>query len=204
MMSEPLPSGWHSAPSEARRWIRALLLVHLLSPRGSSCFSCYCPSLSFRLFHHHRHLLLRLFHFILFRSPPHSFSYRAAASPVLRTATRANIHHGVVTGPRSHGGWILGAVSRSPGIITGPPWGFNRPEVRHQRCTCSPLTILAQPALLCSYGFLRRALCHSLSAALIIVNADDWKNRKNQGSMDGGARLVVIDSPRRNIPGSLR
>lgn len=123
MMSEPLPSGWHSAPSEARRWIRALLLVHLLSPRGSSCFSCYCPSLSFRPFHHHRHLLLRLFHFILFRSPPHSFSYRAAASPVLRTATRANIHHGVVTGPRSHGGWILSSCFSIPRNYHGATMG---------------------------------------------------------------------------------
>ena len=40
---------------------------------------------------------------------------------------------------------------RSPGIITGPPWGFTRPEVRHQRDTCSTLTIIAAQASALSF-----------------------------------------------------
>lgn len=41
-----------------------------------------------------------------------------------RIATRANIFSGVVTGPRSHGGWIGSEpLSRSTGIITGATVG---------------------------------------------------------------------------------
>lgn len=147
MMSEPLPSGWHSAaPSEARRSIpsspptsSAPLPVFLVPSLPLPSPSPPSPPLPLSL-------ALSL---VFSRSPP---SERAAG---VAHRNKSKHHHGVVTGPRSHGGWISGPFLRSPGIITGPPWGFTRPEVRHQRDTCSTLTIIAPlslslPPLLCS------------------------------------------------------
>ena len=108
---------------------RSFAPVHLLFPSSAT------PSLS-------PQLLLLFFSFSLFplasrfasRSstaatspslPLYLVSFATAASPlfllpsgglsgVARTATRANIHHGVVTGPRSHGGWILAELFLDP------------------------------------------------------------------------------------------
>lgn len=139
MMSEPLPSGWHSAaPSEARRSIpsspptsSAPLPVFLVPSLPLPSPSPPSPPLPLSL-------ALSL---VFSRSPP---SERAAG---VAHRNKSKHHHGVVTGPRSHGGWISGPFLRSPGIITGPPWGFTRPEVRHQRDTCSTLTIIAPLSL---------------------------------------------------------
>lgn len=161
-MSEPLPSGWHSAPSEARPTFDSSTLVRSRPPPSLPLPS---PRVVAALF-----LVLSLFTFFsltprfagflyshvsvsstlsrFFRLPL-SLSYRAAAvaaaaSPVLRapqqeqtSTTGSSRGHEVTVDGSSRG-----AVSRSPGIIARPPWGFNRPEVRHQRDTCSTLTIL--------------------------------------------------------------
>lgn len=131
---------------------RPFLAAHLLSSCASSCFSCSFPlppSLS----------LSPSLHFTLSRFVRLRSSFWRRCSPVLRTATRANITTG---SSRGHGVTVDGSLEpflRSPGIITGPPWGFTRPEVRHQRDTCSTLTIIAGPfpLLLCSLPFVSRS-----------------------------------------------
>lgn len=145
MMSEPLPSGWHSAPSEARRWIRGpsspptsfpLPVFLVPSPRSPFHLSLFLSlSLSSSL---------SSLHFISFRSPP--LLLLASGRGALRCCAPQQEQ----TSPRGRHGatesrWmdLSEPFLRSPGIITGPPWGFTRPEVRHQRDTCSTLTIIA-------------------------------------------------------------
>lgn len=141
---------------------RPFLAAHLLSSCASSCFSCSFPlppSLS----------LSPSLHFTLSRFVRLRSSFWRRCSPVLRTATRANITTG---SSRGHGVTVDGSLEpflRSPGIITGPPWGFTRPEVRHQRDTCSTLTIIAAQARLLS-SFVRSLLSLAPSPLSILVN----------------------------------
>lgn len=119
MMSEPLPSGWHSAPSEARRWIRGpsspptsfpLPVFLVPSPRSPFHLSL---SLSFSLFFP----LFTSLYLVSFASAPPS-GERPRCSPVLRTATRANITTG---SSRGHGVTVDGSL----GAVSPIPWNYH-------------------------------------------------------------------------------
>ena len=146
MMSEPLPSGWHSAPSEARRWIWGPSSPPTsFPPAPLPVFLVPSPRPPF-------HLSLSSLHFISFRSPP--LLLLASGRGALRCCAPQQEQ----TSPRGRHGatesrWmdLSEPFLRSPGIITGPPWGFTRPEVRHQRDTCSTLTIIAAQASALSF-----------------------------------------------------
>lgn len=115
-----------AAPSEARRRIEDpssplsapfvflfflyLLSAHRSPPPSSTTLSSFAFSSSYRL---------------------------PAASPLGAHRNKSKHLFGVVTGPRSHGGWIERGLRDPPELSPGPPWGFTRPEVRHQRDTCS-------------------------------------------------------------------
>ena len=114
--------------------LRPFLAAHLLSSCASSCFSCSFPSPSFPP---------PSLHFTLSRFVRLRFSFWRAAAVLSGVAHRnkSKRHHGVVT---------------------GPPWGFTRPEVRHQRDTCSTLTIIAAQASALSF-FVRSLSYHFFS-----------------------------------------
>lgn len=170
MMSEPLPSAWHSAPSEARRWIETPLSSTSL-PLRSSCFSSsLSPSLPLlSLLRSAASSSSTLSSFVRLRSS----SYRAAASPVLRTATRANIStgssrgHGVTVDgsrscfsiPRNYHGATMGVHSAGSASSAGYVLTANDP-----RAASAPLF----------FGI--PAVAPPLRAALIIVNAHDHRS----------------------------
>ena len=165
-MSEPLPSGLAlGSLGVARRWIRALVRSRPPPfPNGSDptpppppfLLSCCCSfsrsrysssplslSLSLSLVSPVLRLFRLYLDFVRLGSPLSPTERRRR--PLRCCAHRNKSKHP----PRGRHGatksrWMdpRGAVSRSPGIIARPPWGFNRPEVRHQRDTCSTLTIL--------------------------------------------------------------
>lgn len=103
---------------------RSFAPVHLLSPSSTTpslsaavaalfLVLVIPPCLSFRLSFYRRHVSVSstLSRFVRLGSlTPLSLTERRPLRCCARTATRANIHHGVVTGPRSHGGWILSLI----------------------------------------------------------------------------------------------
>ena len=161
MMSEPLPSGWHSAPSEARRWIWGPSSPPTsFPPAPLPVFLVPSPRPPF-------HLSLSSLHFISFRSPP--LLLLASGRGALRCCAPQQEQ----TSPRGRHGatesrWmdLSEPFLRSPGIITGPPWGFTRPEVRHQRDTCSTLTIIAAQAS--ALSFFVRSLSYRFCLSLFL------------------------------------
>lgn len=124
-----LPLG--DAPSEARRWIGGpsyisspFVFLFFLFPSPLGLLSPYPSPRPIRASSSSSTL----------SSFASSSSYRLS----LRCAHRNKSKHlfGVVTGPRSHGGWISKLFLDPPELSLRPPWGFTRPEVRHQRDTC--------------------------------------------------------------------
>lgn len=112
MMSEPLPSGWHSAPSEARRWIWGPSSPPTsFPPAPLPVFLVPSPRPPFHL------SLFTSLYLVSFASASPS-GERPRCSPVLRTATRANITTG---SSRGHGVTVDGSL----GAVSPIPWNYH-------------------------------------------------------------------------------
>lgn len=122
--------------------LRPFLAAHLLSSCASSCFSCSFPSPSFPPLS----LFTSLYLVSFASASPSGERPRCCAPQQEQTSPRGR--HGA-----TESRWmdLSEPFLRSPGIITGPPWGFTGPEVRHQRDTCSTLTIIAAQASALSF-----------------------------------------------------
>ena len=92
--------------------LRPFLAAHLLSSCASSCFSCSFPSPSFPPLS-----LFTSLYLVSFASASPS-GERPRCSPVLRTATRANITTG---SSRGHGVTVDGSL----GAVSPIPWNYH-------------------------------------------------------------------------------